>query len=245
MDAVAQSGRTVLFVSHSMATIQRLCSRGLFLEEGRLVDDGPIASIVARYNALGQREGLGNFNPRQRTGTGWAQITDLRVAGDDGNKQRAPASDEDLVIDIDIALSVRAGRGMSLRGLVAELMFFNEQGQPLTSVMNVDEPSIELPEAESCTIRMRLPGPTFVPGTYHINAFLGIPFLQHVDEIVDALTFEIMPPINAWRPYDLYEMRGNMCRKAVWSHVPEYEADALPAISPTGGGKPPLHLTGS
>src|SRR3989475_12019016 len=37
MDTVAREGRTVLFVSHNMAVIQRLCTRGLFLGSGRLV----------------------------------------------------------------------------------------------------------------------------------------------------------------------------------------------------------------
>ena len=218
MDAVANSGRTVLFVSHSMATIQRLCTRGIFLEEGRLVDDGPIPQIVARYNAIGQRFDEVKFNPRERSGTGWARVTDLRLVPQNGYSS-SPSSDEDLVIDVDIALSPGAERGMSLRGLVMELQFLNEHGQPLTSVMNVDDPGVELPEETSCTVRMRLPGPTFVPGTYVVNTFLGIPFVQHVDEIREALTFEIMPPVNAWRPYDLYQMRGSVCRKAEWSRV--------------------------
>lgn len=219
MDAVAQSGRTVLFVSHNMATIQRLCTRGLFLEGGRLADDGPISAIVARYNSAGNLGGLATFDPRQRSGAGWARITDIRIVGVTNRSSPAPASDEDLTIDLDIAVTEGAGSGMSLRGLVVEVMFFNQQGQPLTSVMNLDEPQLELPDQESCTVRITLPGPTFIPGTYHISAFLGIPFLQHVDEIAEAMTFEIMPPIIPWRPYDMHEMRGSMCRKATWSFV--------------------------
>lgn len=232
MDTVAHSGRTVLFVSHNMATIQRLCTRGIFLEEGRLVEDGPIPQIVARYNAMGQRLEEVKFNDRQRAGTGWARITDLRIIPQNGYSS-SPASDEDLVIDIDISLTASAEGGMSLRGLVVELQFFNEQGQPLTSVMNVDDPGVELPETKSCTVRMRLPGPTFVQGTYVVNTFLGIPWVQHVDEIREALTFEIMPPANAWRPYDLYQIRGSMCRKAEWSrvegeHLPDSAGEADP-----------------
>jgi lipopolysaccharide transport system ATP-binding protein len=40
MESVAQEGRTVLFVSHSMAMISNLCSRGMLLSEGRLVFSG-------------------------------------------------------------------------------------------------------------------------------------------------------------------------------------------------------------
>ena len=42
-------GRTVLFVSHNMGAIQRLCDRSLLLEGGRLVDAGPTRQIVAKY----------------------------------------------------------------------------------------------------------------------------------------------------------------------------------------------------
>lgn len=227
MDAVAQSGRTVLFVSHNMATIQRLCARGLFLEGGLLKEDGPISTIISRYNSTEHSAGIGKFDSRERKGSGWARVTDIRIVGSESDLNRAPASDEALIIDVDIAVTKNAGAGMTLKGLIVELMFFNQHGQPLTSVMNLDEPRLELPERQACTVRMTLPGPTFIQGTYHLNVFLGIPFLQQVDEIVQAVTFEILPPINSWRPYDLHEMRGYMCRKAEWSY-PEGDAWSTP-----------------
>ena len=49
-----------------------------------------------------------------------------------------------------------------------------------------------------------------------MNAFLGVPFLEHVDEIPDAFEFEIVPPIHPWRPYELHITRGIVCRKAQW-----------------------------
>src|SRR5262245_25756886 len=51
MGAVAQSGRTVLFVSHNMAAVQRLCGRGVLLERGAVAAVGPIADVVRRYLA--------------------------------------------------------------------------------------------------------------------------------------------------------------------------------------------------
>jgi hypothetical protein len=56
-----------------------------------------------------------------------------------------------------------------------------------------------------------------VPGRYGINVFLGIPFLQHVDEISEALAFDVLPPVEPWRPYELHQSRGLLCRKAEWS----------------------------
>jgi lipopolysaccharide transport system ATP-binding protein len=49
MESVAEEGRTILFVSHSMPTIQALCDRALLLREGRVVDEGRPASVVQRY----------------------------------------------------------------------------------------------------------------------------------------------------------------------------------------------------
>lgn len=217
MDSVAESGRTVLFVSHNMSTIQRLCSRGLFLEEGRLVEDGDVDSVVVRYNEAGRSAEAHCFNPRQRSGTGWARVTDMRLVNARGEIVTGVPSDADLTVDIDLALADPESGGLSLRGLVMELIFLNDQGQPITSVLNVDDSGVEFPESAAFTARMRLPGPTFVPGRYHLNLILGIPFVQHVDELVDALTFDIHPPVDAWRPFDLSATRGNSCRIANWS----------------------------
>ncbi len=49
MENIAEQGRTVLFVSHNMPAVTRLCTRAILLEHGRLVDDGMPVDIVASY----------------------------------------------------------------------------------------------------------------------------------------------------------------------------------------------------
>jgi len=51
MQDVNRVGRTILFVSHNMQAISRICSRGLLIEHGKLVADGPADDIVASYLA--------------------------------------------------------------------------------------------------------------------------------------------------------------------------------------------------
>ncbi|MGH7469597.1 MAG: ABC transporter ATP-binding protein [Longimicrobiales bacterium] len=52
MGEVAAHGRTVVFVSHSMAAITRLCGRGMVLEAGRVHYDGDVHAAVRQYNDL-------------------------------------------------------------------------------------------------------------------------------------------------------------------------------------------------
>ncbi len=49
MEDVGSKGRTVLFVSHNMPTVTRLCSRAILLDEGRIIKDGPADQIVTSY----------------------------------------------------------------------------------------------------------------------------------------------------------------------------------------------------
>ena len=49
MSDVATEGRTVLFVSHNMIAIQSLCKRALWLEHGKIADDGSAGTVVRNY----------------------------------------------------------------------------------------------------------------------------------------------------------------------------------------------------
>lgn len=46
------AGRTILFVTHDMGSVEHFCDRALLLERGRLVDIGEPASIARQYNEL-------------------------------------------------------------------------------------------------------------------------------------------------------------------------------------------------
>jgi lipopolysaccharide transport system ATP-binding protein len=49
MEDVAQHGRTVLFVSHTMPAVTQLCTRALWLDRGRIVRTGPSNDVVREY----------------------------------------------------------------------------------------------------------------------------------------------------------------------------------------------------
>src|SRR6266536_1683276 len=53
MGDVAKEGRTVLFVSHNVASINRLCTRAVWLQNGRVMRSGAPTEIIGNYLAQG------------------------------------------------------------------------------------------------------------------------------------------------------------------------------------------------
>ncbi|POX65847.1 ABC transporter ATP-binding protein [Microbacterium sp. SGAir0570] len=51
IDELLAEGRTLFFVSHNEKDLRRFCTRGLYLDKGVLVLDGPIGDVLDRYNA--------------------------------------------------------------------------------------------------------------------------------------------------------------------------------------------------
>lgn len=66
MEDVGQQGRTVLFVSHSMPAITRLCKRTILLDEGRVLMDGLSHQVVSAY----LNSGSGSVSVRE-----WADLS--------------------------------------------------------------------------------------------------------------------------------------------------------------------------
>jgi ABC-2 type transport system ATP-binding protein len=51
IEELLESGRTLFFVSHNERDLRRFCTRGLYLDKGRLVLDAGIDDVIDRYNA--------------------------------------------------------------------------------------------------------------------------------------------------------------------------------------------------
>jgi ABC-type multidrug transport system ATPase subunit len=49
MEEMLGQGKTVLLVSHSAVQVERFCKRGIYLRDGRLIDDGPVSEVLTRY----------------------------------------------------------------------------------------------------------------------------------------------------------------------------------------------------
>jgi lipopolysaccharide transport system ATP-binding protein len=83
-DISTGQGRTVLFVSHNMDAIRRLCSRCLLLEDGQLIAYGNTASIAAQYlsshSYKAQPHEWIDVSHASRTGTGEARFVAVQYS---------------------------------------------------------------------------------------------------------------------------------------------------------------------
>jgi lipopolysaccharide transport system ATP-binding protein len=85
MQTVASGGRTVLFVSHNMAAITRLCSRAILLSHGKVVADGPVAKVAGIYagGTTGESPTEVDFRKRGKLpGSEHVRLLAARLVGD-------------------------------------------------------------------------------------------------------------------------------------------------------------------
>jgi lipopolysaccharide transport system ATP-binding protein len=88
MGEVAEGGRTIVFVSHNMAAVTSLCSRGVWLEDGCVNSDGHVLDVVQDYlSAVGEIEGT-KTDLQMRTdrgGDGRVRFTSFQIRDKDGS----------------------------------------------------------------------------------------------------------------------------------------------------------------
>jgi lipopolysaccharide transport system ATP-binding protein len=81
MHDLAEDGqRTVLFVSHNMASVKALCNRAVLLQHGRLAFDGGVDEAVQKYVEGSQPPATGVLSPeRAKVGTGEARFVSVQL----------------------------------------------------------------------------------------------------------------------------------------------------------------------
>ena len=95
-------GGTILFVSHSAASVESLCERAVLLRAGRLEHDGVAHEAIARYHALlaEEEEPVERGSGLAEWGSGEVRVAEVRLGGADGNERRQFLSGEPLVVEL-------------------------------------------------------------------------------------------------------------------------------------------------
>jgi ABC-type polysaccharide/polyol phosphate transport system ATPase subunit len=188
MRDVAGSGRTVLFVSHDMGAVQRLCGRAVWLAGGRVAAAGPTPETVAAYLAAGAA-GAGAVDR--------AVGPALRVVEAGFDPPTVPA---DAPASFRVRLTASADvRVDHLCGLVHSPLDVR------VGVIDLRSPAgpYRLPAGHSLTVRTGLPRLGLVPGMYRVGLHLvagevhdDLPGLSEL-EVTEAADRPGVPPYPA------------------------------------------------
>ena len=106
MEELSKAGRTVLFVSHNMQVMARLCDRAILIEGGRISLDGASEEVVAHY--LQTVSGSGSrrvwSDPETAPGSKWARLREARVVDEAGRLLHAVDVRQPIGIEVSFTI---------------------------------------------------------------------------------------------------------------------------------------------
>jgi lipopolysaccharide transport system ATP-binding protein len=191
IEEIGASGRTVIFVSHSMPAMLRLCSRVILLDKGRIVAHGPTHEVVRTYleTDLGRTSQRRWTSPEEAPGDEVATFKSIRVLSG------GVASEEvDIRQPVDVEVEYWSREPGSLRPF-ANLHFFNDEGVCIfiTGDSNNRDwwESPRHPGLVRSTVR--IPGNFFAEGRVVVTAAVSTinPTVVHALER-DAVAFQVV-----------------------------------------------------
>jgi lipopolysaccharide transport system ATP-binding protein len=209
MKDVASTGRTVLFVSHTMHAVTSLCSQALLLDRGTVQYQGNTLEGVRLYLSAG----LTNTASWTRTNALPArplQLEKLSVILD-GEQPRHTLS-VDLILsssqrhaDAFLAIDIRDHSGMTVM-----------QAMPNANGFIGNEPLTK-------TVRVTIELPPLIPGRYLVGVWLGTHHTETLDHVPECASFEVISSPTRGRTYPHYSSHGFI--------VPESKATLTTALS--------------
>lgn len=161
MEDVQRGGRTVLFVSHNLAAVERICRRVVVLDHGTVRFAGKPAEGIRQYMSLaGEAAGMVWTHPSPRAHA--TQLLRMSLCDADGLPTDAPDCVRPFGIDLEFAV----GRG--LKELLLGLVVCNQYQVPVFSTSPPDA-GVAMPlQPGRYRTRVRFPGGVFMPRSYSL-----------------------------------------------------------------------------
>jgi lipopolysaccharide transport system ATP-binding protein len=183
MGEVSKEGRTILFVSHNMAAVAALCTRGVLLSRGHVVKDGPVSDVITHYMEMGAAKVSIPLTERtDRRGSGRFRFTNVSFLNQDGAVTSSGVSGRSLTIVLDY----EAADGKPARDVDAFIAFFGSFGELLFAphVRLTHGAFEEIPPKGQMVCR--IPKLPLTPGNYRFSLEMGIAPDNLIDSIEDA-----------------------------------------------------------
>jgi len=169
MQDVSQSeGRTVLFVSHNMASVKALCSKGVLLQNGKLSYSGDIDSVIENYIETGESIETCQLSKRKdRKGDGDALFTKIELFSNNKRTNQIRVGDEAL-----FKINILCKKQIKNANII--LSIYNNSGICLTKTTTdlTSKKSFILSEGEN-TVSCYFKSLPFQVGKYRINLALS------------------------------------------------------------------------
>jgi lipopolysaccharide transport system ATP-binding protein len=169
MEEAGKKGRTVLFVSHNLQAINRLCERAILLEDGQITGDGPIKEVMNTYlkSDLGSKAVREWPDPDKAPTGPAARLCAVRVRDEGGLITEN--------IDIDKPFTIEMEYDVLRPGVVLlpHFGFRNEQGQAVFVTVDIDPEWRRRPRPTGHYIStVRIPGNLLAEGMLFVNCHL-------------------------------------------------------------------------
>jgi ABC-type polysaccharide/polyol phosphate transport system ATPase subunit len=196
MAEIGRRERTVLFVSHDLGAITRLCARAVWLQGGHIQADGPAREIVSSY--------LDRVTPARLLDAEFdaepgAAIAVRRVTvRDAATGQLLTTPQRGRAFTIEMTFEARE----AIPDLDVALSLIDEHGVTIIDDDVVDRPVCGALSGEPGTyvVSATIP-PLLRAGTYVVRTWIGNPYEDHVEH--DLLTIRVAP--RADDPQELIE----------------------------------------
>ena len=179
MRAIAKSGATVIFVSHNLQAVAEFCQRGILLEKGRVVADGPTDQVVRRYlDTAASHE--------ERVAHGPVRVSRTTITGVDGQSGRFAAGQKARVsVTIDAVAAVEK--------VAVVLDVFNSEFYEVfnTSSERLGAPPLTLDVGDRavCDFEVEM---NLGPGTYYLGIYLyRYDIEREYDHVFPATSFVV------------------------------------------------------
>jgi ABC-type polysaccharide/polyol phosphate transport system ATPase subunit len=152
MEDVSRTGRTIVFVSHQMGQMRRLCERVYWIDAGRLREEGPAGDVIAKYESASMQSAGAPGDGRQRF-LGWFLGNRTNIVTD---------ADRELTFHFKLFLKEAVSRGHF------GMTIFNDVN---SVVVGWGFDDIEIASGHQEVV-LTIPGLPIKPGSYAVSASL-------------------------------------------------------------------------
>jgi len=199
MSKVSQEGRTVLFVSHNMASVAKLCNRSILLEKGRLVMEGPTADVIEKYIGLRQEVGaeVSWENPDEAPGDSSARLKSVCVLSDQNKPSSKLEISKDFFVELTYWNFVKGAKLLPIIRLINNEGIVVLTAANLPSVCLEPDPWYDRPSPKGVFRSVcRIPGDFLKEGHYFISIAVGnlagtIGYYVHIEK-EQIISFEMV-----------------------------------------------------